>query len=158
MDKPLLIYSTFIKASPESVWRALTEGEFTREYWGGRNIASDWNVGAPVKYLRGDGRVDVEGEVLEALPPHRLSYTFHMLVSESHQAEAPTVVTFEIEALGEVVKLTLTHEYSDRGSKTFETTYYGWPAILSSLKSLLETGSALPFAGLGFAPGQKQNR
>jgi uncharacterized protein YndB with AHSA1/START domain len=156
MDKPLLIYSTFIKASPESVWRALTEGEFTREYWGGRSIASDWKVGAPVKYLREDGRIDVEGQVLEARPPHRLSYTFHMLISESHEAEVPTIVTFEIEPLGEVVKLTLTHEYSDRG-KTYETTYYGWPAILSSLKSLLETGSALPFAGLGFGPGQKQN-
>jgi uncharacterized protein YndB with AHSA1/START domain len=157
-DKPFLVYSIFIQASPERVWQALTEAEFTREYWAGRDIQSDWKIGSPVQSLRRDGGVDWQGEVLEVDPPHLLSYTFHMLISEAHKADPPSRVTFLIEPLGTVTKLTFKHEHADPSSITSKTTENGWPAIFSSLKSLLETGTPLPFSGLGFAPGQKQDR
>jgi uncharacterized protein YndB with AHSA1/START domain len=101
-----------------------------------------------------DGVVGWEGEVLRADPPTILSYTFHMLISEEHKGERPSRITFELEDVQGVVKLTLTHDELEPGSKTFETTHYGWPAIMSSLKSLVETGRPLPFARFGFAPGQ----
>jgi hypothetical protein len=79
-----------------------------------------------------------------------------MLMTEAHRSENPSRVTFELESVQGVVKLTLTHDRLEPGSSTFETTRYGWPAIMSSLKSLLETGSPLPFQGLGFGPSSKE--
>lgn len=154
MDKPSSVYVIYIATTPERLWTALTDGEFTRQYWGGRRIQSDWNVGSPVHYVREDGRVDWQGEVLQADPPRLLSYTFHMQISDAHKRERPSRVTFELEPTGSVVKLTLTHDELDPDSVTFETTRYGWAAIMSSLKSLLETGRPLPFAGLGFGPSR----
>jgi uncharacterized protein YndB with AHSA1/START domain len=138
------------------VWNALTNGDFTERYWGGRRIESDWHVGSPVRHLRSDGGVDWEGEVLQAEPPHALAYTFQLQVSAGTRRERPSRVTFELEAIGDVVKLTLTHDTLEPGSATFEKTRHGWPAIMSSLKSLLETGSPLPFSGLGFAPANRK--
>jgi uncharacterized protein YndB with AHSA1/START domain len=112
-------------------------------------------VGSPVQQVREVGGIDWEGEVLEADEPHRLSYTFHMRISDAHAGERPSRVTFELDPMDSVVKLTLTHEDFAPESRTFETTRHGWPAIMSSLKSLLETGTALPFPGLGFGPSRK---
>lgn len=154
MNKPEFVYVVFIDSDPQSVWNALTDGEFTRQYWGGLRIESDWHVGSPVRHVR-DDRVGLEGEVLRADPPHVLEYTFHMLVTPDYRAETPSRVRFEIEQFGPAVKLTLTHEAFESGSVTFENVRHGWPAILSSLKTLLETGSPLPYTRLGFAPGQQ---
>ncbi len=85
-----------------------------------------------------------------------LSYTFHMLISEQHRGERPSRVTFELQPMGSVVKLTLTHDDFESEKATLETTRHGWPAIMSSLKSLLETGSPLPFKGLGFESSTKE--
>lgn len=152
MDKPAHVYVTYIEATPERVWKALTDGAFTREYWVGRRIQSDWRVGAPVTHVREDGGIDWEGEVLAYAPPRLLSYTFHMQVSEVHRADRPSRVTFELEPMGAVVKLTLTHDEFAPDSATYETTRYGWPALMSSLKSLLERGRPLPFTALRFGP------
>jgi uncharacterized protein YndB with AHSA1/START domain len=152
MDKPNYRYVTYIDTTPEKLWVALTDGEFTRRYWGGRRIQSDWNVGSPVSHVREDGGTDWQGEVLQSERPRLLSYTFHMQISQVHRGEWPSRVTFELQPMGSVVKLTLTHEDFESGSATFETTRHDWPAIMSSLKSLLETGSPLPFQGLGFGP------
>ncbi len=84
------------------------------------------------------------------------SYTFHMLISEQHRGERPSRVTFELQPPGSVVKLTLTHDDFESERATLETTRHGWPTIMSSLKSLLETGSPLPFKGLGFGPSTKE--
>jgi uncharacterized protein YndB with AHSA1/START domain len=154
MSEAQHVYVTYIHATPERVWQALTDGDFTSRYWFGRRITSDWQVGSPVKHVREDGGADWQGEVLEATPPVRLSYTFHMQISEAHAAETPSRLSFDIEPMGEVVKLTLTHGDFPAGSVTFETTRYGWPALMSSLKSLLETGAPLPFARLGFGPSR----
>lgn len=155
MDKPGFVYVSYIATTPEKLWRALTSGEFTRLYWGGRRIQSDWRVGSPVKHIREDGGVDWEGQVLVSEPPRILSYTFRMQISERHRAERPSRVTFELQPAGSVVKLVLTHDDFEGTGATSETTRHGWPAILSSLKSLLETGNPLPFSGLGFAPSNK---
>jgi uncharacterized protein YndB with AHSA1/START domain len=156
MDRPAFVYVTYIAAAPEQIWKALTNADFTQAYWGGRRIQSEWKVGSPVQHVREDGGIDWEGEVLQADAPRRLSYTFHMRISDAHQAERPSRVTFELDPMGSVVKLTLTHEDFAPTSSTFETTRHGWPAIISSLKSLLEMGAALPFPGLGFGPARKE--
>jgi uncharacterized protein YndB with AHSA1/START domain len=156
MTRPVFVYVTYIKTTPDKLWQALTDGEFTRRYWGGRRIQSEWQVGSSVRHMREDGGIDWEGEVLQAEPPRLLSYTFHMQISERHRGDLPSRVTFELQPMGSVVKLTLTHDDFEPNSATFETTLHGWPAILSSLKSLLESGSPLPFQGLGFGPSSKE--
>jgi uncharacterized protein YndB with AHSA1/START domain len=156
MNKPEFAYVTFIASTPEKVWEALTNGEFTRQYWGGLKISSDWNVGSPVKHVAEDGSVGWEGEVLEFDPPHVLSYTFHMLMGEAYIRERPSRVTYTIEPWESVVKLSLVHDDAEPGSVTLENTRNGWPAIMSSLKSLLETDHALPFTRLGFGPRDRR--
>ena len=81
--------------------------------------------------------------MLEFDPPRRLSYTFHHILSEAARKEQPTTVVFVLEPSGKLVKLTLTHEDFAEGSVILDGISKGWPAILSSLKSLLETGTAL---------------
>lgn len=139
MSKPSFVYVTYIRTSPEKLWRALTDGEFTQRYWSGRRVESDWKVGARVTFWH-DGKASDSGEVLECEPPRRLSYSFHVEFVEELRSEPPSRVTFEIEKLGAQVKLTLTHDGFEPGSKVLAGISTGWPAILSSLKSLLETG------------------
>jgi len=156
VDRPAFVSVVYIATTPEKLCETLTDGEFTRRYWGGRRIESDWNVGSPVRHVREDGGIDWQGEVLQSERPRLLSYRFHMQISNKHRGEQPSRVTFELQPMGSVVKLTLTHEDFDPDSATYETTRHGWPAIMSSLKSLLETGSPLPFQGLGFGPSSKE--
>ena len=146
--KPEFVYVVFIASTPEAVWQALTTPEFTSQYWGGRRIESDWQPGSPVRQLGKTGRIESEGEVLEARPPHALSYTFQI----AQMGDPPSCITFEIEPVGEMVRLRLTHRHELADSATQAATIHGWPAIMSSLKSLLETGKPLPFTGLGFGP------
>jgi uncharacterized protein YndB with AHSA1/START domain len=156
MNKPSSVYVTYVASTAGKVWQALTDPEFTRQYWGKLSIISDWQAGSSVQCIGEGGGTGWEGVVLQAEAPRILSYTFHMLMSEAHRSEQPSRVTFELELVQSVVRLTLTHDQLEPGSSTFETTRYGWPAIMSSLKSLLETGSALPFSRLGFAPSQRE--
>ena len=155
MNKPEFVYVIYIAATPEEVWEGLTNGDFTQQYWGGLRIQSDWNVGSPVTHVTRGGAAGLDGEVLEAERPRVLAYTFHMLGSPEKRSEAPSRVRFEIELVGAMVKLTLTHDRFESGSATFEDTRHGWPAIIGSLKTLLETGNPLPFTRLGFAPSQQ---
>ena len=157
MTSPESIYVTYVKSTPERVWQALTDPDFTQQYWVGCRIRSDWEEGSSVELLGPDGSVAWAGEVLIADQPSVLSYTFSMQVSEEHRAEAPSRVTFVIEELGEVVRLTLTHDRLAAGP-TYESTRYGWAAFMSSLKSLLETGHALPFTRFGFGPSKSPER
>jgi uncharacterized protein YndB with AHSA1/START domain len=144
MDRPDFVYATYIAASAQHVWEALTRGDFTRQYWFGRRIESEWAPGAPVYFWDGDTDVLTDrGEVLAYDPPRRLAYSFHVELYDELRSEAPSRVTFDIEALGDVVKLTITHDGFDEGSKTLDSISTGWPAILSSLKSLLESGKPL---------------
>ena len=144
--KPSFSYLTHIAATPDSVWRALTDGVLTRQYWYGRRAESDWKVGSPVTfwYESADGEsVSDRGIVLESVRPCRLSYTWQVQFIESMRDESPSRVTFEIEAEAEDAKLTVTHDELEAGGEVVQAVRNGWPAILCSLKSLLETGEPL---------------
>jgi uncharacterized protein YndB with AHSA1/START domain len=152
MPKPEFIYISYIETTPEKLWEALTSSEFTRLYWWDTSVVSDWTVGSPFSLVLNGKTTDV-GEILEADRPRRLSYTFHHILSEAARKERPSRVTFVLEQYGKLVKLTLTHEDFAEDSVIIDGISKGWPAIMSSLKSLLESGSALviPFDALFIA-------
>ena len=136
---------THINTSPEKLWDALTQPEFTQQYWGGLRIQSDWTTGASVKLIKPDGGIDLKGEVLQFDPPRILAYTFQCRSHDGTAVEEPTRVTFEIGVAYGVTKLTVCHDEFEPGSQKFLEVSNGWQAILSSLKTLLETGTPLPF-------------
>jgi DNA-binding transcriptional ArsR family regulator/uncharacterized protein YndB with AHSA1/START domain len=140
-DKPSFVYVTYILSSPERVWHALTDPELTGEYWGHSNV-SDWQVGSRWEHRRTDGSAiaDVIGTVLVADPPSRLVLTFD---SPDEPRDPPTRVTFEIEPYEEIVRLTVIHE-DIPDEANLKAVSVGWPAVMANLKSLLETGHALP--------------
>src|SRR6059058_407283 len=150
MSKPEFVYVSYIETTPEKLWEALTNSEFSKRYWFGTDVQSDWNVGSPFALVTNGTTTDV-GEILEADPPRRLSYSFHHVATEEGRNEQPTKVVFNIEPHGNLVKLTLTHEGFAEGSKLLGAVSNGWPAILSGLKTMLESGTALaiPFSALG---------
>ncbi|MEH2563375.1 SRPBCC family protein [Bradyrhizobium sp. AZCC 2289] len=150
MHKPEFIYVTYIETTPEKLWDALTSSEFSKRYWFGTELRSDWKVGSPVALVM-DGAVTDMGAILEAERPRRLSYTFKHQLDKAMRNEPASKVVFNIEPHGQFVKLTLTHEGFVAGSRILDGISRGWPAILSSLKSLLETGKAIaiPVSALG---------
>jgi uncharacterized protein YndB with AHSA1/START domain len=142
-EKPSFSYVTYIGAAPDRVWQALTDGALTRQYWYGRRVESDWKVGSTVTfwYDAADGEaVSDRGIVLESKPPRHLSYTFHVEFVDEVKDEHPSRVTFDLEPIGEETRLTLTHDEFEPKSQVLEGCRTGWPVILSSLKSLAETG------------------
>lgn len=147
MKKPEHIYETYIRASAESLWEAITSAEFTRQYWHRMTVESDWSPGSAVRFLYEDGRAGCEGKVLEWDPPHRLSYTWRFLFDEELAAERPSTVTFEISPMGDSCRLRVIHGDFDEDSKVFPMISWGWAEVMSSLKSLLETGRPLDVAG-----------
>ncbi|HLJ01312.1 MAG TPA: SRPBCC family protein [Bradyrhizobium sp.] len=151
MSKPEFVYVTYIETTPEKLWEALTNSDFTERYWFGMRLRSDWKAGSTFKMVRSDGTVSDAGKIVEVDRPRRLAYTFINL-SEKYKDELPALATFVIEPYGKLVKLTLTHEGFAEGSPFYSGISKGWPAILSSLKSLLETGQPLeiPRAALKF--------
>jgi uncharacterized protein YndB with AHSA1/START domain len=150
MSKPEFVYTTYIETTPDKLWVALTSSEFSRQYWFGTELRTDWTIGSPFALVMDGTPTDV-GEILEFDPPRRLSYTFRHVIQDELRNEKPTKVVFKLEPHGKLVKLTLTHEGFADASKLLDGISKGWPAILSSLKSLLETGTALaiPTSALG---------
>ena len=158
MDKPQFVYTTYIKTTPERLWQGLTDPAFTRRYWGGVAWESDWKPGSTITLALGKVRIaDPAQVILESDPPRRLSYTWHTFtpewaaaydVSDEHlarvAAERRSKVTFDLEPVGDMVKLTVIHDDFDPGSAVLPGITQGWPRILSGLKTLLETGNALP--------------
>lgn len=154
MSKPQFMYVAYIATTPEKLWAALTQGEFTKIYWYGRRIESTWSVGAPVSFFDRDTDFRTDGGVvLECEPPRRLVYTFRPEYDEIHrlglsEEEAArhhsySRVSFTIEPHEGMVKLTLVHDElpDEQAARDFRE---GWAPILSSLKTLLETGKPLP--------------
>jgi uncharacterized protein YndB with AHSA1/START domain len=137
------VYVIHIRTTPEKLWDALTRPEFTRQYWVGTTQESDWTVGSSWKALTPDGRVWDVGEILVADRPRRLVLTWRNEHFPELHAEGFTRLTYELERLDEVVKLTLVHEIDVDNSRIIAKVSTGWPAVLCSLKSLLETGEAL---------------
>lgn len=141
--KPLTVYTIYIASTPENVWEALTSAEFSKQYFFGNAVEVEPRLGGAFIVRTPDGALHISGEVLEYDPPTKLSVTFNVNWPELIEKLGPTLVTYEIEEVGDAVRLTMS-EGHDRplsddilsGGRT------GWPAILSGLKSLLETGKA----------------
>ena len=145
MDRPTHVYELYIRTSPERLWSALISPEYTRRYFYGSHYESNWERGAPYQSLLDDGSMPFEGVVLEADPPRRLVYTFHYTGDDATRLEQPSRVTWEILPRGEMCKLTVIHDGFAPGElATYQKVGGGWPYILSSLKSVLETGEPLP--------------
>jgi uncharacterized protein YndB with AHSA1/START domain len=142
-EKPKFVYVTYIRTTPQKLWEALTRPEFTRRFWFDTVQECGWKAGASWRLMTPDGRVADAGEVLEADPPHRLVLTWRHEISPEMKAEGFSRLTYVLEQQGDMVKLTLTHEAPAPESKFLEAVSGGWPVILASLKSLLETGESL---------------
>ena len=149
MGKPEFVYVTYIETTPAKLWEALTSSEFSKRYWWDTSVVSDWKVGSPFSLVLNGKTTDV-GEILEADPPRRLCYSFRHILNEAARNERPSRVTFVLEPHGKLVKLTLIHEDFAENSVILDGISKGWPAIMSSLKSMLETGQPLiiPFDAL----------
>ncbi len=139
------IYVTYIASTPEKVWVALTSSEFTRQYFFGRSIESDWQKGSPWVLRRPDGIVDVKGKVLESDPPRKLAVSWSVDGTDELKALPPALVTYEIEPVSDtVVRLTMTEAHPTPVPRyLLEGGRRGWPMIFSGLKSLLELGRPL---------------
>jgi uncharacterized protein YndB with AHSA1/START domain len=142
--RPAITYTIYIAAPPEKVWQALTSAEFSRQYFSGFAIEADLKVGGAFIARAPDGSVHISGEVIECDPPRRLTVTWNVNWLKLVEKLGPTLVTYEIEPAGDVVKLTMLQSHDrDISDDILSGGRSGWPAILSSLKSLLETGQAL---------------
>lgn len=140
---PDVVYITYVRTTPQKVWDALTQSQFTKQFFLGRTVESDWRQGSLWRLIMPDGKTDVDGEVLVSDPPRKLRVTWFVRWIGDAPKE-PTIVTYDIEPAGELVKLTMTqHTDAKIPRKYLEGGRQGWAAILSSLKSLLETGEAL---------------
>jgi DNA-binding transcriptional ArsR family regulator/uncharacterized protein YndB with AHSA1/START domain len=159
MDRPQFVYTTYIRTTPEQLWRGLTDPAFTRRYWG-LGYETDWTAGSAfsIRLDRDDVIIADPAQVILAAEPYRrLAYAWHTFTPEwaaaygisdevraRYASEPRSKVTFDIEPLGDVVKLTVVHDGFEPGSAVLPGISQGWPLILASLKSLLETGDVLP--------------
>jgi uncharacterized protein YndB with AHSA1/START domain len=143
MDAEKFIYVTYIASTPAKVWKALTEGELTRQYWKHTN-ESDWKPGSKWKHVADDGKgtVKLVGQVVEVVPNKRLVLTWGD-VADAGNTVKHSRVAIDIETVGEMVRLTVTHDEL-KDAEMAKKISNGWPRVLSSLKSFLETGRALP--------------
>lgn len=142
MAKPDFVYVVYIATTPEKLWKALTDGEITRQYWGGEQL-SDWRAGSRWEHRRSSGerKVSMLGEVIEADVPRRLCLSWADPKDPERQ-EGYSRVTFEIESVAAgTVRLTVTHDRLEPEMR--RNISGGWPRVLSNLKSLLETGRSL---------------
>ena len=137
------VYVTYIRTTPEKLWNALIDPEFTRQYWVGTWQESDWKVGSSWKIMIPDGRVADSGEVLVFDKPNKLVLTWRNEFKPELKVEGYSRCTYELQPQGESVKLTVTHEMDVPSSMLIDGVSNGWPMILASLKSLLETGESL---------------
>lgn len=135
-DKPDLVLQTYIRATPKQVWDALIDPQKTPLYYYGGRLETTLEKGSPFRYVDAKGALMLDGEIIDIVPERRLETTF----MPSWGTPQPTRVLYEIEPMGEVSKLTVTHyEYEKAASGVQD----GWPLILAGLKTYLETGKPL---------------
>jgi uncharacterized protein YndB with AHSA1/START domain len=141
-EKPKFVYVVYIQSTPEKVFAALTDEKMSAQYWSGNRVVSDWKVGSPFALELKRQDKHIVGKVLEVDSPRRLAYTF-----QPHHGglakEGPSRVTFDIEQLEDQVKVTVTHDEFPAGSEVLEQISRGWPHVMSSLKSFLESGKGM---------------
>lgn len=143
MANSSFVYVTYIRTTAEKLWNALQDPEFTRKFWVETWQDCEWKVGSSWKIMIPDGRVADSGEILEIDPPKRLILSWRNEFQPALREEGYSRLTYELEEQGTMVKLTVIHEMDKPGSKLIEAISGGWPMILASLKSLLETGESL---------------
>jgi uncharacterized protein YndB with AHSA1/START domain len=151
--KPAIVYAIYIASTPEKIWQALTTAEFSRQYFSGFAVEAELEVGGAFVARAADGSVHISGEVIECDPPRKLTVTWNVNWPALVEKLGPTLVTYQTEPAGDAVKLTLIQSH-DRpiDDDILSGGREGWPAILSSLKSLLETGQPL---AIKMAPPQR---
>jgi len=139
MKMPKQVYTLFIRTTPKKAWDAITKPEFTRQYWGNLANVSDWKKGSKWEHVTKENEAWIVGKVTESAPPKRLVLTW----ADPDNLKDESRVTFEIEPVEDMVCLTVTHDNFKTGSEMAEKVAFGWPRVLSSLKTFLETGKGL---------------
>jgi uncharacterized protein YndB with AHSA1/START domain len=142
--KPSLVYTIYIASTPEKVWQALTRAEFSQQYFFGNSVEIELRIGGAFIVRTPDGALHISGEVIECEPEKKLTVTFNVNWPALIEKLGPTLVTYEIEPGGDAVRVTLTEAHDrELGDDVLSGGRQGWPAILSSLKSVLETGKPI---------------
>jgi uncharacterized protein YndB with AHSA1/START domain len=142
MARSTFVYATYIRTTPQKLWSALIDTEFMKQYWFGTHCESQWTAGSVWKHVSGGQVLDV-GEIVEADPPRRLVIRWQNQHKPELKAEGDSLCAMELEPTGTAVKLTITHTIEREPSKFIVAVSGGWPKVVSNLKSLLETGSAV---------------
>jgi uncharacterized protein YndB with AHSA1/START domain len=143
MSNDRFVYVTYIRTTAEDLWHALTDPETSRKYYFDSRQETSWKKGASWRMFTPDGRLINSGEVLEVQVPKRLALSWRNHLKPDLNAEGVSYATFELERQGTAMKLTLTHEIGRAHSRLIEDVAGGWPFILASLKTMLETGEPL---------------
>lgn len=143
MARSTYVYISYIRTTPERLWSALTDAEFMKQYWFGMHGESQWTAGSAWQLVSGDGQIMDSGEIVEADPPRRLVIRWQNQWKPELKAEGHSLCTMELEPSGSAVRLSITHTIEREHSKFIEAVSGGWPKVISGLKSLLETGSAV---------------
>jgi uncharacterized protein YndB with AHSA1/START domain len=143
MPRSTFVYVSYIRTTPDKLWAALTDPDFMKQYWFGVRGESEWTPGSPWRIVSPQGTILDAGEIVEAVPPRRLVIRWQNEFKPELKAEGPSLCTFELEPMGATVKLSITHTIERDPSKFIEAVSGGWPKVVSNLKSLLETGSAV---------------
>lgn len=141
--KASFVYVTYIRSTAERVFEAISQPEVARRYWGHENI-SDWKPGSDWQHVRANEQrsVNIVGKVVEVVPPKRLVITWAS-PSRADDPAAYSRVTFDIAPYDGMVRLTVSHDELEAGGTMAKGIQQGWPIVLSSLKSLLETGQGI---------------
>ncbi len=143
MGKSTFVYVTYIRAAPEDLWAALTDGRAMKRYWLGVHCESRWTPGSPWRLVYPDGRVTDTGVIEEALPPKRLAIRWRHRAKPELEAEGESRCVMEAAAGGPALRLTLTHTIGREPSLFIAAISVAWPMVMSNLKSLLETGDVV---------------
>jgi uncharacterized protein YndB with AHSA1/START domain len=159
MSRPSFVYVTYIRTTAKTLWQALTDREYTRQYWFGTYQLSDWKKGSSWKISLADGRISNVGEILETDPQRRIVIKWRHEIPSELKAEGWTRCAVEIEPRGAVIKLSITHEAEKEDAhKIITALAEGWPLVLAGLKSLLEWGKALQFTDLKEPEGKNDDK
>ena len=143
MMPPRQVYTIYIRCTPREVWNAPTDADQTPLWHNGHRVVSEWCPGSPVRMTNAEGKLVVEGRVIEAQAPSRLAWSFQGRWDEDVIGDRPSRITWEIEPAGELTRIVAVHDDFDGETATFRAVAGGWPMMISALKTLLETGEPL---------------
>jgi len=144
MARSTFVYVTYINTTHQKLWSALTDdSEFMKQYWFGVHCVSQWSKGSPWKMVSPEGKILDSGEIIESDPPRRLVIRWQHQNKPELKAEGESRCTIELEPFAGSIKLSIIHTIERDASKLIEAVSGGWPKIMSNLKSLIETGSAI---------------